>query len=287
MKGFININKPKDMTSSDVVAIVRGILRKATGEKQHTGHFGTLDPMGTGVLPIAIGTATRLFDYAVNKVKIYETTFVFGFTTDTLDTTGKVVEQTLNIPSKDEIQAVLGSLIGEQDQIPPMYSAKSVNGRRAYDIARKGKAVELNPRRIQIYSIEMTGEVGGNEYSFLIKCSGGTYIRSIARDLGEKLNSLAVMSSINRIKSGNFEISDSVTIDELSNDPLKYILPLETELKDMPKYVVPEDKVFKVVNGVKIEMNNLPEGYFVVICNGDTLGIGENNNGRLVVRTRL
>jgi len=288
MRGFININKTDNMTSSDVVVKVRGILRKATGEKQKVGHFGTLDPMGTGVLPIAVGNATRLFDYSINKVKVYQTRFKFGFTTDTLDTTGKIIEQTDNIPSKDEILAVLGALVGKQDQIPPLYSAKSINGKRAYDLAREGKSFELQPRAVEIYSIIMIGEnADNNEYSFEIKCSGGTYIRSIARDMGSKLNSLAVMASIHRIRSGEFTIDNAISIDEFAKDPIKYIMPIDVALNGYEKYVVPNENVSQVLNGVKLSFDNLPNDKFVAVCNEEICGIAENVEGKLVIRTRI
>lgn len=139
MKGFVNINKPLGMTSSDVVVKVRGILRRASGEKQKVGHLGTLDPQGSGVLPVAVGTATRLFDFMQEKTKVYQATFVFGKETDTLDGVGKVVETSDILPTKEQIFAFVSSYCGEIDQIPPQYSAKSVDGKRAYDWREKGK----------------------------------------------------------------------------------------------------------------------------------------------------
>ena len=138
MKGFVNIYKPSGMTSSDVVVKVRGILRRATGEKQKVGHLGTLDPLATGVLPIAIGNATRLFDYMQDKVKVYEATFKFGVTTDTLDSDGTVTDTQQISICRDDIERVSERFIGTVEQMPPQYSAKSVGGRRAYDIAREG-----------------------------------------------------------------------------------------------------------------------------------------------------
>ena len=151
MKGFVNINKPSGMTSSDVVVKVRGILRRASGEKQKVGHLGTLDPIGTGVLPIAVGSATRLFDYMQEKVKVYRATFVFGQTTDTLDITGNITGECDVFPTKEQIDVAVSAIHAEIDQFPPHYSAKSVDGVRAYDFARKGIGVDLKPKRITIY----------------------------------------------------------------------------------------------------------------------------------------
>ena len=161
MKGFVNINKPLGMTSSDVVVKVRGILRRASGEKQKVGHLGTLDPQGSGVLPIAVGTATRLFDFMQEKTKVYQATFVFGKETDTLDGVGKVVETSDILPTKDQISAFVSSYCGEIDQIPPQYSAKSVDGKRAYDLAREGKTVNLTPKRVNIIYVKLIEAVYG------------------------------------------------------------------------------------------------------------------------------
>ena len=213
MKGFVNINKPLGMTSSDVVVKVRGILRRASGEKQKVGHLGTLDPQGSGVLPIAVGTATRLFDFMQEKTKVYQATFVFGKETDTLDGVGKVVETSDILPTKEQISDFVSSYCGEIDQIPPQYSAKSVDGKRAYDLAREGKTVDLTPKRVNIIYVKLIEAVNRvahlangnyalseNEYAFEIACSSGTYIRSIARDVAHALGTVGYMSSINRIQ---------------------------------------------------------------------------------------
>ena len=231
MKGFVNINKPSGMTSSDVVVKVRGILRKASGEKQKVGHLGTLDPIGTGVLPIAVGSATRLFDYMQEKVKVYRATFVFGQTTDTLDITGKITGESDAFPTREQIDVAVSAIHGEIDQIPPQYSAKSVDGVRAYDFARKGIEVDLKPKRITIYYIKTVDcdldgtpyKLDKNEYAFEIACSSGTYIRSIARDLAGALGTVAYMSSIHRIKSGDFEIQDAVTLTDFEKEPFRYL----------------------------------------------------------------
>jgi len=287
LKGFVNINKEPNKTSSDVVVKVRYLLTKATGEKQKVGHLGTLDPLGTGVLPIAIGNATRLFDYSQEKIKTYETTFKFGLETNTLDKDGEVVDTTNKIPSLDEIKNVLNDLCGDVDQIPPQFSSKSVNGVRAYKLARKGLEVDLQPKRVKIYSITYNETVAENEYKFTISCSSGTYIRSICRDLAYKLDSLAIMTSINRIKSGPFEIANSLTITEFEKDPLKYLLPIDYMLKDYEEFSLPDDKKDKVLNGVLVNFENLPINTFVVKVDNDIVGLAENLNGSLHFLTRL
>lgn len=295
MKGFVNINKPSGMTSSDVVVKVRGILRRVSGEKQKVGHLGTLDPIGTGVLPIAVGTATRLFDYMQQKVKVYLATFVFGQTTDTLDCMGKVTATCDLIPSKEEIELALDSVCGEVEQIPPQYSAKSVGGVRAYDLARAGIEVDLKPKKVTIYYAKLVdNDVCGNpyslqknEYAFEIACSSGTYIRSIARDLAARLNTLAYMSSIQRIKSGDFRLSDSVSLSDFEKEPIRYLKNIDSALKSFERIQLSDDQKSKVLNGVAIRLQDAPKDDFVVECDGDVLGIATCKDGLLRMKTRL
>ena len=192
MIGFVNVNKPSGISSSKVVSICKKIFNT-----KKIGHMGTLDPLAEGVLPIAIGKATRMFDYFLDKHKEYVAEFTFGMTTDTLDAEGNIIEKCDYIPTKEKIIEILPSLIGVIDQIPPQYSAKKVNGRCAYDLARAGQIVDLKPKRIEIYDIKLL-EVKDNKFTFLIECSGGTYIRSIARDIATLVNSKAYMSKLIR-----------------------------------------------------------------------------------------
>lgn len=295
IKGFVNINKPSGMTSSDVVVKVRGILRRATGQKLKVGHLGTLDPLGRGVLPIAVGSATRLFDYMQEKVKVYRATFVFGKTTDTLDSAGKITDTSENLPSIEQIQAVFDDLCGEVDQIPPQYSAKSVGGVRAYDLARQGIDVELKPKRVHIYYIKNVDidengnkySLDENEYAFEIACSSGTYIRSIARDLATKLNTVGYMSSILRIKSGEFVLNESVSLADFEKEPLRYLNSFGAILNSFAKFDIPSEYIEKVQNGVKVAFDNMPEGNFIACVDGQIFGMAQSENGCLKVKVRL
>lgn len=300
MKGFVNINKPLGMTSSDVVVKVRGILRRASGEKQKVGHLGTLDPQGSGVLPIAVGTATRLFDFMQEKTKVYQATFVFGKETDTLDGVGKVVATSDILPTKDQISAFVSSYCGEIDQIPPQYSAKSVDGKRAYDLARQGVAVELAPKRVNIEYVKLLDAPNGvahlkkddyvlqdNEYTFEIASSSGTYIRSIARDVAHALGTVGYMSSINRIQSGNFCLDDAVTLEEFEKEPFRYLKNISDVLCDCDCFDLDEQFAKKVLNGVKLPFDDMPSGLFLVKLNGEIVAIGENEDGLLRLKTRL
>ena len=194
MTGFITVNKAEGVSSAREV----NIIKKLTGTP--CGHLGTLDPMASGVLPVAIGNAARLFDYFLSKKKRYVATFVFGCDSDTLDTTGTVIETGGKIPSVDEIEAVIPCLTGEVLQIPPKYSAKSICGKRGYQLAREGIDFTLPPKKVNIYSIKVLDKITDNSYSFDIECGGGTYIRSIARDLGARLGTAAIMSALVRTK---------------------------------------------------------------------------------------
>lgn len=295
MKGFVNINKPSGMTSSDVVVKVRGILRRVIGEKQKVGHLGTLDPIGTGVLPIAVGTATRLFDYMQEKVKVYRTTFVFGKTTDTLDNTGTITQECGVLPSKEQICDAASKMCGQIDQIPPQYSAKSVGGVRAYDLARKGIEVDLKPKTVTVFYIKAVDrDIDGtpytlseNEYAFEIACSSGTYIRSIARDLGCALGTVAYMSSIHRIKSGDFEIQDSVTLTDFEKEPFRYLKSVDFALKSYGRITLDEQQKYKALNGVAIKTDELSDGDYVVDDGAETLAIGHVSDGILRLKTRL
>lgn len=295
MKGFVNINKPSGMTSSDVVVKVRGILRRVTGEKQKVGHLGTLDPLGRGVLPIAVGNATRLFDYMQEKVKVYRATFVFGKTTDTLDSDGIVTQTSTVLPTRAQIEQIADNMHGFIDQLPPMYSAKSVNGVRAYDLARQGIEVELKTKRVNIFYVKLCDfdekgnpyELAQNEYAFEIACSSGTYIRSIARDMAQALGSVGYMSSILRIKSGEFTLEDSVSLDDFEKEPLRYMKSMDFALSSFERYNLDDRYIEKVLNGVRVKLSDLPKGNFCLYVKGEPFGIAEDIDGTLRVKVRV
>jgi len=182
MNGILNVKKCKDWTSFDVVAKLRKILGT-----RHIGHLGTLDPMATGVLPITIGSATKLFDLFLNKTKKYIAEFEFGYLTDSLDATGQILKKTTKTPTIEEIRAILPSFIGEIEQLPPQFSAKKVNGLKACDVARRGGEVELKPKKILIKQINLLS-FKDNILKLEIECGAGTYIRAIGRDIAQKLN---------------------------------------------------------------------------------------------------
>ena len=215
---LIVLNKPLKMSSFLAVKIVRGIL----GAKK-AGHMGTLDPMADGVLVIGLNKGTKLFDKFLKSTKEYVSIFKLGVETDTLDADGEVLRTDNKIISKEDFENALKSLIGKQNQIPPVYSAKKINGKRACDLARAGKEVTLAPKEIEIYNLELLEVLDANTFKVKILCSSGTYIRSIARDVAKLLSTYGITQTITRTKSGDFNIENSFTLEDLRNGNFKTI----------------------------------------------------------------
>lgn len=281
MNGFLCINKPAGLTSSDVVVKARKIL----GVKK-IGHLGTLDPMATGVLPLAIGKATKLFDYFLNKTKQYTAEFTFGYSTDTLDSTGVVLAVKDVIPSKTAVCKALKGFLGEILQQPPAYSALSIGGVKAYKLAREGKAVTLEPRKVTIYRFELTRQINENTFEFVIECGSGTYIRALARDLAQKLDTLAVMSKLERTFSGTFRIDDSYTLEQLSEQGESCVVDMQTPLADIPVISIDDRYYDKLCNGNAVQCGAV-EQLCRVTCKNEFFGLGTATNGTLTLRYNL
>ena len=209
MNGFVNVLKPVGATASDIVVCVKHIFR------EKAGHLGTLDPGASGVLPIAVGQATKLFDFLTNKTKYYRAFFTFGKTTDTLDSYGTVTETNGTLPNADDVSVALKHFCGQLNQVPPVFSAKSVNGVRAYKLARSGAQVELKPRTVTVYGIDLVSRLSADTFVIDIRCSGGTYIRSLARDIAAYCGTVGYMSGLIRLQSGCFDIARAYTLDEV------------------------------------------------------------------------
>lgn len=224
MIGFYNILKPTGVSSGFVV----NKIKRITNEK--VGHLGTLDPSASGVLSIAVGKATKFFDYFLNKDKEYVALAKFGVLTNTLDSDGEILKREDVQVSLEDIKKVLPSLCGKIDQIPPIFSSKNVNGERAYDLARQGKQVVLEPKKVQIYSIKAEKLTQNNLFRIKIHCSSGTYVRSIIRDIAEKIGTVSTTVCIIRTCSGKFEISDSITLDELAENSEKHLIKINSIL---------------------------------------------------------
>ena len=249
MIGFLNVDKPAGITSRDVVNRVQRLVRP-----DKAGHAGTLDPLATGVLVVAIGSATRLVEYVQRLPKIYQGTFLFGRMSDTEDVEGAVIELTdAPIPGLAEIEAALPTFVGTIEQRPPAYSAVKVAGKRAYKMARRGETVELAARPVEIHSLKLV-RYEYPELELLVHCGSGTYIRSLGRDLAESLGTAAVMSQLRRLAIGPFQIEDAVDLNDLSPDLIKdRLLPLTMALGGIPRVVVSPEEVVRLAKGQKIE----------------------------------
>lgn len=276
MNGIILINKEKDYTSHDVVAIAK----KTLGEK--IGHTGTLDPNATGVLPLLIGKATGISKYLINHDKIYQAVLKLGIKTDTADSTGKIIEEeTINFPKQEKIREVLTSMQGKQTQVPPMYSAIKIKGKKLYEYARQEKKIEVPSREIEIYSLELD-EINQdeNEIIFTVHCSKGTYIRTICEQIAENLGTIGHMKELNRLQVGEFKIEDSIKIKELK-DNLDKIITIEQFFNDKEKIVLDSNKMQKFLNGVKLQYE-LEEEVYRIYDEGDNfIGLGTVKNNIL------
>ena len=278
MNGVLIVNKPKGYTSHDVV----NILRKELGIKR-IGHTGTLDPNATGVLPILIGNATKISKYLIEHDKTYIVQMKLGEKTDTLDSEGKVVElRDVNKIKQDKIESVLNSFIGKQFQIPPTYSAIKINGKRAYEYARKGTTVEIPPREIYIYKIAFLG-YNENIIKFRVKCSKGTYIRTLCQDIAIKLNTISYMKELERIEVDSFKLEESITIEDIKNNKINIesnIISIEQIFKNSDSIILDENKLKRFLNGVQLTYKLL-NGVYRIYNQDKFIGLGVINNNLL------
>ncbi|MDE6189423.1 MAG: tRNA pseudouridine(55) synthase TruB [Clostridia bacterium] len=255
--GFVIINKPSGMSSSDVVIKCRNAYSKAIGKKIKCGHMGTLDPMASGILIVAFGNATRLFDFTLKKRKTYVAKFQFGEERDTLDACGEVTK-TCALPEFQSVVDYLPNFIGKIDQVPPKYSAVNVNGKIAYDLARKGKDFEIAAKQVEIKDIKVLDKTLDGELckdlTLSIICGGGTYIRSICRDLANGVGSAAYMSALTRTESVGFELErDAVELQDFLIAPMNYVRSVKA-LTDslMQSVTLSESEYFKIRNGQSV-----------------------------------
>ena len=281
--GIINVYKEKGITSAKVVSIIKHMLKQTCPNNSvKVGHFGTLDPDAQGILPIAIGKATKLFDYFVDKDKKYRVIAEFGYETDTLDATGKVVKKCSIVPTKDQIEKKLLNFIGGYKQIPPKVSAKSLHGKRAYDLFRSGIKFELEPQFVRINEIEL---LNYSKYlDLIISCGKGFYVRSFIKDLAFSLGALATVVSLERIETGPVNIKNSKKLDDICFE--KDILSVEDVLCKLPSFHIEKQYSKKILNGVKCNIAEAPE-YFKAYVDGFFIGIGEKNDGLVSIKIWL
>lgn len=277
INGIVLINKQKGYTSHDVVAKVKKILNI-----KKVGHTGTLDPNATGVLPLLLNQGTKLSKYLIEHDKEYEVTLKLGIKTDTLDGEGNILEkQEVDWDNLNNVENVLNSFIGKQEQKPPMYSAIKVNGKKLYEYARKGQIVEITPRNIEIYEINLKKiDKKTNEIKFKVSCSKGTYIRSLCEDIATKLGTIGYMKELNRTKVGRFNIENSITIEELektSENIEEKIITMQELFKENPTINLTREQLEKFLNGVKINVKLENEIYNIYGEKYIGLGIVKDN----------
>ena len=250
MNGFLIANKPTGITSSNLVVFVRKRLPRGTA----VGHGGTLDPEASGVLPVCVGSATRLFDYIIDKQKTYIAEIQLGVETTTQDATGEVVKTLPVDVDRAALEAAAATLVGDIEQIPPMYSAIKRDGKRMYKLARKGEVVELEARKCRVDGVTVLDQTGENRYRIQVDCGKGVYIRTICHDIGQKLGCGAHMASLQRISAGIFDIEHALTreeIDERYNTGTleECLIPLDAPLGHLPAVYLTEEARHAVKNG--------------------------------------
>ena len=281
MLGFINVNKQKGVSSTFVVNRIKRLF------KCKCGHMGTLDPLAGGVLPIGLGQATRAFDIMLSKTKRYTAEFDFSYTTPSLDLETEPSEKSNYIPSAEQIAEILPSFIGEVEQIPPSYSAKFVDGTRSYKLARRGVEVDLKPKKVTIENIDLICRLGESSYKFDIKCSGGTYIRSIVRDIAKALGVCGVMTNLTRTQSGFFTLENSVTLDELYNcsDPTKFIIKPQDAI-ELKSIILDNIQAKRLIDGLKDQLP-FDDGVYNVFAESEFWGVGKVENGVIKMQSYI
>ena len=284
MNGIIVLNKPQGITSFDAIRRLRNIIKE-----KKVGHTGTLDPLATGVLPVMIGRATRFIELLPVSDKSYRAKILLGKTTDTLDSTGKVLSETTPDCTPDKFKTVMADFIGEIEQVPPMYSAIQKDGVRLYELARQGIEIEREARKITIYNIDFLGHYG-NEYEIRVDCSAGTYIRSLAADIGEKLGCGAIITELERLSANGF--TKAYTLEEIeeavkNNKLNEIIIDTDKALTAYDDVVVSVSQAKRFKNGGELFVNRLKKKigtglYRVYSPDNVFLGIGENSDGELL-----
>ena len=294
MDGIILINKEKEWTSHDVVAKVKKLLNVKVG------HTGTLDPNATGVLPLLLGNATKISKYLINHDKEYIAELKLGVKTDTADGEGKILEEKpvdlekkfiKDEKLKENLQKVLDTFIGKSLQKPPMYSAIKVNGKKLYEYARENKEINIKPREIEIYDIKLLKiDLNENVITFKVKCSKGTYIRSLCENIAEKLDTCGYMKELQRTQVGEFKIEDSITISRLeekvrskeilNSKKNKYFISIEQLFFNCKEIKLNTEQINKYLNGVKINNNNI-DGIYRIYNENKFIGLGINKDKKL------
>ena len=275
--GFINLNKPSGMTSHDAVNRVRRIF-----STRKVGHAGTLDPAASGVLPVAINRATKFITYLVDCDKSYRAEILFGIATDSGDLEGSVIARANDfiMPTVDAFNTALKDFVGEIEQTPPKFSAIKIHGRKAYDLARKDIAFDMPSRRVKINRLELV-TLSKDTATIDVDCGKGTYIRSLARDLGERLNLPATLKSLVRLRVGDFDLNNALTLDDIKNIGADCLLPIEGCLNHLPRFELDERRIKAFMNGLPTTVNANDERALRICAGENFLGVGRIERGEL------
>lgn len=258
--GIIIIDKPQGWTSMDVCAKLRGLLKE-----KRIGHGGTLDPMATGVLPVFVGTATKAVEFAENSGKEYIAGLRLGVATNTQDSSGEVLETRPVTAGRDELETVLPRFTGAIQQIPPMYSAIKRNGKKLYELARAGKEIHRDPRPVTIHGLEVLEQTGESEYLLRIRCSKGTYVRTLCHDIGEALGCGGCMSSLRRTMAAGFTLEDAVTLEQVQEQGGAMLMPVDCFFAGCPVFLLASPRMERMVrNGSPIPAPGLEPGQYRV-----------------------
>ena len=285
MDGIIVINKEKGCTSHDIVYKVKKMFNTKVG------HTGTLDPNATGVLPILLGKGTKISKYLIEHDKEYEVVLQLGVKTTTADEEGEIIEEKEVLKEsleQLEIERILKSFIGKIKQMPPKYSAIKVNGRKLYEYARKGQKVEIKPREVEIYNIEITNiQKEKKQIEFKVSCSKGTYIRTLCEDIAEKMRTVGYMKELKRTKVGDFNIEQAITLGQLQEKENIKIITIEEMFKDKEEIILEDSKIILLLNGVKMNMEK-PNGIYRIYNKQNKfigLGIVQNKILKIDIRS--
>lgn len=279
--GIIVIDKPQDWTSMDVCAKLRGLFHE-----KRIGHAGTLDPMATGVLPVFVGRATRAVEFASEGDKEYLAGLRLGTVTDTQDTSGRVLEEHTVSVTREELEAALAPFRGEIQQLPPMYSAIKINGKKLYELARKGREVERKPRAITIHSLVVEGQESATDFLIRVRCSKGTYVRTLCHDIGQALGCGGTMYSLRRTMAAGFTLEDALPLEQVlqAEDPASLLLGVDAYFAGRPVLILKPAAEKKVRNGMTLVLPDAPSAgeYRVYSEAGEFLALSRVSQGKLI-----
>ena len=285
MIGFLNVYKPQGMSSAAVV----GKIKKKFNLKK-VGHMGTLDPLACGVLPIAVGKATKMFDYFLNKKKTYIVNCEFGYETSSLDLGTEKINETSLVPTLEDVVKATKSFLGKIKQQPPIYSAKKIDGKKAYELARDGKDVVLKDVEVEIFKFDCLSQINNTTFKFEIECSSGTYVRSLIRDLAYKLNTYATVVFLERTKTDFFDATNAIKLDDLLSFNINLenvLIKIEQTFKSIKQVQVDNLQFNKLKNGLIIKTNLSDENNVFIMCDNKLLGVAEIKNKQIKLKTYL